>query len=109
EYFTSEEINKMKKHYSKLDSFEADKLADSWSHLISLLQSEMDMGTSPDNPGVIELVRMWKDGMDFFTGGDAGIINSAERFYTDNPHAAKGSGMSRELYKYIKDALSNIK
>lgn len=47
--------------------------------------------------------------MDFFSGGDKGIIYSAERYYADNSNAAKGSGMTEELYKYIKDALSNIR
>lgn len=109
EYFTKEQISGMKKQYDKLNNTEAEKFANSWSQLNSLLQSEMEKGTSIDNPRVIELARRWKDGMDFFTGGDAGIINSAERYYTDNPHAAKGSGMSGELYKYIKAALTNIK
>ena len=109
EYFTQEQINQMKKQYDKLNNIEADKYTNSWSQLNSLFQSEMKKGTSVDNPKVIELARRWKEGMDFFTGGDAEIINSAERYYIDNPHAAKGSGMSGELYKYIKGALSNIK
>jgi MerR family transcriptional regulator, thiopeptide resistance regulator len=62
----------------------------------------------------IELIKNQKEyftraQIDFFTGADAGIIHSAERYYTDNPHKAKRSGMSGELYKYIKDVLSNIK
>lgn len=109
EYFTEEQINRMKIHYNKLNNVEVDKIANSWSQLISLLQSEMENGTSVDNPRVIELAVRWKQGMDFFSGGDMGIIYSAERYYADNPNAAKGSGMSGELYKYIKDALSNIK
>jgi DNA-binding transcriptional MerR regulator len=108
EYFTKEQISRMKKHYGKLNNIEADRLANSWNELNFSLQSEMEKGTSVDNPKVIELAKRWKEGMDFFTGGDTGIIHSAERYYTDNPHAAKGSGMSGELYKYIKDVLSNI-
>lgn len=108
EYFTQEQINRMKNQYDKVSNLEADKNTDSWSQLISLFKLEMEKGTSADNPGVIELARKWKEGIDFFTGGDTGIIDSAERYYADNPHAAKGSGMSGELYKYIKDALSNI-
>lgn len=108
EYFTQEQISRMKKHYGKLNNIEADRLANSWNELNSSLQSEMEKGTSVDNPKVIELAKRWKEEMDFFTGGDTGIMHSAERYYTDNPHAAKGSGMSGELYKYIKDVLSNI-
>jgi MerR family transcriptional regulator, thiopeptide resistance regulator len=109
EYFTQEEINRMKMHYNKLNNVEVDKIAKSWNQLISLLQSEMENGTSVDNPRVMELAEKWKQEMDYFSGGDMGIIYSAERYYAENPHAAKGSGMSGELYKYIKDALYNNK
>ncbi len=109
EYFTQEQINRMKMHYDKLNNLEAHDIANSWSQIISSLQSEMEHGTSVDNPRVMELAERWKQGMDFFSGGDNGIIYSAESYYADNPNAAKGSGMTGELYKYIKDALSNIK
>jgi DNA-binding transcriptional MerR regulator len=109
EYFTQEQINRMKTNYTKLNNVEAEKIAKNWNQLISSLQFEMENGTSVDNPTVMELARSWKESMDFFTGGDAGIVNSAESYYKDNPQAAKGSGMSGELYKYIRDALSNIK
>lgn len=109
EYFTQEQINRMKMHYNKLNNVEVDEISKNWRQLISSLQSEMENGTSVDNPRVIELAEKWKQGMDFFSGGDMGIIYSAERYYSENPYAAKGSGMSGELYKYIKDALSNIK
>lgn len=95
--------------YLLFKDIEAYKLGYSWSQINSLIQSEMKKGTPADNPGVLELARRWKAGMDFFTGGDAGFTQSAERYYADNPHAAKGSGMSGELYKYIKEAMSNIK
>jgi MerR family transcriptional regulator, thiopeptide resistance regulator len=109
EYFTEKQINDLKKQYDKLNNLEVHNLASSWNELNSLLQTELVKGTPVDSPAVLELARRWKEGLDFFTGGDAGIMNSAERYYSDNPHAAKGSGMSGELYKYIKDALSNIK
>ncbi len=109
EYFTQEQINRMKMHYNKLNNVEVDEISKNWRQLISSIQSEMENGTSVDNPRVIELAEKWKRGMDFFSGGDMGIIYSAERYYSENPYAAKGSGMSGELYKYIKDALSNIK
>lgn len=108
-YFTQEQIHLMKKQYDKLNEKEADKYTNNWSQLITLFQAEKENGTSVDNPRVIELAKKWKEEMDFFTGGDSEIISSAERYYTDNPHAAKGSGMSGELYKYIKEALANIK
>jgi MerR family transcriptional regulator, thiopeptide resistance regulator len=107
-YFTQEQRIKMKEHYYKLNSTEANELTNNWSQLISQFQSEMDKGTPIDSPRVIELAKRWQEGINLFTGGDMGIVRSAERYYIDNPQAAKGSGMSGELYIYIKDILSNI-
>lgn len=108
-YFTQEQITLIKKQYNELNNNEADKYTSSWGELISSFQYEMEKGTSVDNPTVVDLARKWKEAMDFFTGGDREIISSAERYYSDNPQAAKGSGISGELYKYMKDALANIK
>lgn len=100
---------KLKKHYDMLNTAEAKGLADKWSRLISLFQAEMDKGTPIDNSRVIELGKEWRQVIDFFTGGDIDIIESSERYYSENPQAAKGTGMNGELYIYIKEVLSNIK
>lgn len=68
ECFTQEQINRMKKHYDKLNNDKANGLASSWSQLNSLLQSEMDKGTAVDNPRVIELAKKWQEGMNFQNG-----------------------------------------
>jgi DNA-binding transcriptional MerR regulator len=107
-YFTHEQRIELRKHYDRINTPEAKELADNWNQLISVFQSEMEKGTPADNPLVIELARRWQEGINFFTGGDKGIIQSAERFYMDNPNAARGSGMSGQLYEYIKKALSNM-
>lgn len=107
-YFTQDQITLIKKQYNELNSSESDKYTSSWSEVISLFQHEMEKGTSVDNPTVVDLARKWKEVMEFFAGGDTEIISSAERYYSDNPHAAKGSGISGELYKYMKEALANI-
>jgi MerR family transcriptional regulator, thiopeptide resistance regulator len=107
-YFTQEQRIKMKKHYYKLNTTEANELTNNWSQLISQFQSEMDKDTPIDSPRVIELAKRWQGGINLFTGGDMGIVRSAERYYMDNPQAAKSSGMSGELYRYIKNILSNI-
>jgi MerR family transcriptional regulator, thiopeptide resistance regulator len=107
-YFTQEQRINMKQHYEKLNSTEAKEHANNWNQLIPLIQSEMDKGTPIDSPRVIELAKRWQEGINLFTGGDMGIVRSAERYYMDNPQAAKGSGMSGELYRYIKNILSNI-
>jgi hypothetical protein len=55
EYFTLEQISRMKKHYSKPNNIEADKFACSWNKLNSSTQSEMENGMPIDYPRVIDL------------------------------------------------------
>ena len=107
-YFTQEQRIKLKQHYDRLNTVEGKELAYNWGQLISLFQAEMDKGTPIDNPTVIELAKSWQEGINLFTGGDSGIMQSAERYYMDNPQAAIGSGISGELYKYITEVLGSI-
>jgi DNA-binding transcriptional MerR regulator len=108
-YFTEEQRSRMKKYYVRLSDAEVNELAVNWSQIVTKLQGEMDKGTPIDDPAVIELAKEWQQGINLFTGGDAGIIKSAERYYADNPQAAMVSGMSGELYKYITEILANLK
>ncbi|WP_183277115.1 MerR family transcriptional regulator [Clostridium fungisolvens] len=107
-YFTKEQQIKLKKQYDKLNQNNSSDILNSWSNIISSFQAEMENGTPIDDLKVIKLAKQWQEGINLFTGGDSEIINSAERYYMDNPQAAKGSGMSGELYEYIKKALANI-
>ena len=107
-YFTKEQQIKLKKQYDKLNQNNSSEFLNSWSNVISSFQAEMENGTPIDDLKVIKLAKQWQEGINVFTGGDSEIIHSAERYYIDNPQAAKGSGMSGELYEYIKKALANI-
>lgn len=105
-YFTQEQINKLKLNFHKINK-EGNNIVN-WNQLISLLKIEMDKGTPTDHPNVIELAKKWQEGINYFTGGDTGILRSAEQYYKDNPNSAFGSGMSGELYLYISDVLTKI-
>lgn len=107
-YFTKEQQLRLKKQYDKLGENNSSELMNSWSNIISSFQAEMENGTPIDDFNVIKLAKQWQEGINFFTGGDSEIIHSAEHYYMDNPQAANGSGMSGELYEYIKKALANI-
>ncbi|WP_261854395.1 TipAS antibiotic-recognition domain-containing protein [Clostridium folliculivorans] len=107
-YFTKEQQLKLRKQYDKLNNNNTNELLNNWTNIISSFQVEMKNGTPIDDLKVIKLAKQWQEGIKFFTGGDTEIIHSAERYYMDNPQAAKGNGMSGELYEYIKKALANI-
>ena len=105
-YFTEEQRIKLKKQYDNFNKTKIKESSNNWSELTSSLQYEMEKGTLPHSPIVIKLARKWQEGIELFSGGDKELVLSAERYYKDNPHAAKGSGMSGELYEYITKALA---
>lgn len=104
-YFTEEQRSKLKIQYEKFKSSNMEALTSDWNQLLTSFQSEMEKGTSPDNPFVQELAKKWQEGINLFAQGDAGIVQAAEHYYRDNPFAAKENGMSRELYEYINKAI----
>ena len=107
-YFSNDQRIKLKMQYDKLDTAKMVDYTNRWNSLISALQAEMEKGTPSNAPIVMELAKKWQEGIDLFTGGDRGIIQAAERYYSDNPNVAMGTGMSGELYKYITKALSTL-
>ncbi|WP_202746788.1 MerR family transcriptional regulator [Clostridium rhizosphaerae] len=104
-YFTEEQRSKLKIQYEKFKSNEMEALTSDWNQLLTSFQSEMEKGTSPDNPFVQELAQKWQEGINMFAQGDTDIVQAAENYYRDNPLAAKENGMSRELYEYINKAI----
>lgn len=108
-YFTKEQQLKLKKQYDKLNKKNGSEVLNSWGDIISSFQAEMEKGTPIYDIKVVKLAKQWQEGINLFTGGDSEIVHSAERYYMDNPQAAKVNGMSSELYEYIKKALIIIK
>lgn len=109
EYFTEDQRKKLKESYNKLTEVEINDLFNEGTELIAKFQHEMEKGTDPHDDVVVNLGRKWQQGIDYFTGGDSGIVKASEKYYMNNPSEAKSSGMSGELYRYIMTAISNIK
>lgn len=66
------------------------------------------MGKSPDDPDVLALARRWKQEMDALSLTDPELVRSAEQYYKENPDEGLYYGMDKELYFYMKKALSFI-
>jgi len=65
-------------------------------------------GKSPDDPDVLALARRWKKTMDAHALLDPQLVQSAERYYRENPEDGLMHGLDRELYLFMKKALSRI-
>lgn len=107
-YFTQEQLEKMKAKTEHFNPEEKRKLENAWVELVSKVRAEMEKGTSPEAPNVILLAKQWNELIIKFTGGDVEIVKSAERFYTENPNNPLQYNVDGELYRYIKKAMSYI-
>ncbi|GAA0590813.1 MerR family transcriptional regulator [Virgibacillus siamensis] len=107
-YFTQEQLNKMKSLGDQYGPEEKRKHEQEMSDIVSNIREEIRKGTAPDNPKAIELARRWKELTEKFTGGDENIVKAAEQFYKENPDTpVENYGVDEEVYRFIKNAMSH--
>lgn len=109
DYFTSAQLDKMRKHYLS-SSDEALKHGErQFKELLEALKTKQGKGISPQDESVRNLAKKWQKLMDAFSGGNKELIESAEKFYTANPLPALHYGLDGVLYRYIQEALEDRK
>ncbi|UUZ81536.1 MerR family transcriptional regulator [Paenibacillus sp. P26] len=108
QYFTPEQLEKLKKQAEMLGPDRIRAVENEWPELIAKVRAELDKGTPPDSPVVVELAKRWKELVNMFSGGDPEITKAAEQMYKENSDRALQSGIDGALYKYISEAMSHI-
>ncbi|MDB5054232.1 MAG: MerR family transcriptional regulator [Bacilli bacterium] len=107
-YFTPEQLESLKKRGEQLGPEKIRDVENEWPELLAKVRTELEKGTPPENPEVVQLAKRWKELMDMFSGGDPEIIRAGERFHVENPDNALQFGLDAQLYKYISQAISNL-
>jgi DNA-binding transcriptional MerR regulator len=105
-YFTPEQLEKMKNR--NFSPEEKKEINNQWTELIAIIRTELENKTPTNHPDVIKLANRWQELATRLAGDDPGIVKAAERFYAENPNNALQYGVDKELYKYIKEAMSHI-
>jgi MerR family transcriptional regulator, thiopeptide resistance regulator len=107
-YFTPDQMEKIKKQGELFGPEKIKAVENEWPLLISKVRAELDKGTPPENPEVVQFAKRWKELVEMFTGGDSEITKSLGRFYQENPDQAMQYGIDGEVFEYIKKAMSKI-
>ncbi len=107
-YFTPEQLEKLKERGEQLGPKKMQEVQKEWPALIAKVRAELEKGAPAESPEVLDLAKRWKELMHMFSGGDPEITKASERFYADNPDAARQFGIDGQLYKYISEAMSHI-
>jgi MerR family transcriptional regulator, thiopeptide resistance regulator len=106
-YFTQEQVDSLKKRSEELGPENLKNVEKEWSVLLSRVRTELEKGTLPKNPEIVQLAKRWKEMMDIFSGGDPEITQAGQRFHVENPNNDLQFGLDKELYIYLGKALSN--
>jgi hypothetical protein len=93
------------RHLSQ-DGNELDQSYATGQQLLDEFRKVHKMGLLPDAPEVAALAQRWKSESASLTPADEQFIQSAERYYKENPDEGIYYGMDGELYAYIKLAVS---
>ena len=80
-----------------------------WAELLAAFEAERAAGTDPEDDRLRPLAEKWRDLIQAFTGGDAGLGASLNRMYSEEgvERASRGA-MSPELAEYAKAALNRL-
>jgi DNA-binding transcriptional MerR regulator len=105
-YFTNEQLATLKKRGDSLEPETLQSIEQEWSELLLKVRSELNKGTAPQHPEVMQLAARWKELIDIFSGGDVEITRAGERFHGENPDNALQFGLDKELYIYLGKALA---
>ncbi|KLU61960.1 HTH-type transcriptional activator TipA [Peptococcaceae bacterium CEB3] len=107
-YFTKEQLEKLNKRAELLGQEAIKDAENEWPGLIAKVRTELEKGTPPESPVVVELAKRWQELVGMFTGGDPEITQSAERLYRENPDQATQFGIDKELWLYVKKAMAKV-
>jgi DNA-binding transcriptional MerR regulator len=107
-YYTPEQLETLRQRREALGEAGMQQAQQQWTELIAAVRQEMEKGTPPTDPRVLDLARQWRDLVLAFTGGDPGITQSLKRMYDDNidqpGSVATQSGLDRAMFEYIGQA-----
>ncbi len=104
-HFTPEERARMRDRAQHIGEAGLKQAQDEWSQLIEAVRAEMDAGTSPEDPRVVEMGRRWHALVNVFTGGDSNIVSKIKSAYEQEPDVLAAQGMSQEMFSYMRSAM----
>ena len=77
-----------------------------WAELIDAARAEQAAGTDPSDPRVQELAARWRELIQQFTGGDAGLHASLNSMYEgEGPERASRGALDAEVMDYMRRAM----
>lgn len=106
-YFSEHHRNEMIRKYKSMVATELEKNNLEGKQLLAEFRELMEMGKHPSDSEVLPLAIRWVREIE--SVAPEGLIQSAERYYSENSAESIAYGMDSKLYRFIKKAVSHIK
>jgi MerR family transcriptional regulator, thiopeptide resistance regulator len=107
-HFNPEQVELLRSRYLSMGSDETINGYATGRQLLDEFRAYLGQGKLPIDPDVLALARRWKDETETYLQIDEPFIQSAERYYKENPDQGLIYGMDGELYAFIKHAVSLV-
>ena len=111
-YFTPEQLETLDQRRVGLGETVIRDAEASWAALIPAVEKAMNDGVDPASPEVLVLARRWKELVNEFTGGDAGIAGSLNTMYQKEGATMQsklGNVPVPELFAYISKGFAALR
>ncbi|MNL12880.1 HTH-type transcriptional activator mta [compost metagenome] len=107
-HFNPGQVEMLRSRYLSMSSDETIKSYATGRQMLDEFRAYLGLKKRPDDPDVLALARRWKDETELYLQIDEPFIQSAERYYKENPDEGLIYGMDGELYAFIKQAVSLV-
>ena len=105
-YFTAEQMKTIEARGVALGKERIEAVQQEWPGVITGMKAAMELGKPADNEEVQTLARRWHALLREFTGGDAGIQQSANRMFAENADEMRArTGIDPKLMAYASAAI----
>jgi DNA-binding transcriptional MerR regulator len=107
-YYTPEQLEQLADRREQLGDARIRDYEREWADLLGAFERERAAGTDPTDPRLRPLAERWRELIQAFTGGDAGIHASLNRMYQqEGVERASRGAVSEELWEYARRALAD--
>lgn len=104
-YYTPEQLETLRKRAEAYGEEGMRQAERDWQEVMDGMRAALEQGIEPDDPRVAPLARRWRELIEAFTGGDAGIERSLNNLYRQETGFAESMGMDARFSDYVSRAL----
>jgi DNA-binding transcriptional MerR regulator len=106
-YYTAEQLEQIEERRKSFSDEQHDRFHRDWDELIAAARAEQEKGTDPSDPRMQEIATRWRELVDLFTGGDAGIVTGLKTMIEEEgPEKVTRGAVDPELMAYVSEAIT---